>query len=68
MKVNKIDSSRFPIRKVESVRNVRVGGLAERMGVAKFATLECGHEVGVPHNKPTPEKVGCYFCHKAGAK
>lgn len=68
MKTNKIDSSKFPIRKVVSVRDANKGAMSAAMGVAKFVTLDCGHVVGVKVGADVPTEVGCYWCYKDAAQ
>lgn len=61
IKLNKIDNSAFPIRKVASVRVARQAGPAN---LSHILTLECGHEVGVKKGGEVPTEVPCYWCHK----
>ena len=63
-----IDNSNFPVRKVVSVRDANADAMSAVMGIAKFVTLECGHEVGVKVGANVPTEVPCYWCHKEGAQ
>lgn len=63
MKINKIDSSKFPTRKVTGVRFAKNPGPAN---LSHILTLDCGHEVGVKKGFDVPAEVGCYWCDKEG--